>query len=427
MVMHLPRNPPKTEMILSDEQKSRDVLSEEIKEYATDFNRRYLHWSEVRMRDTGRFDPDTVWTRMKLARMDNSTSLVFGTTSYRYFISDGMMKTLHEFDMRATVGLFPETIDQHRKVYYSISSLMEESIASSQIEGAVTTTKKAKEMLRRNVRPKDKSERMIVNNYKAMLFIREHTGQPLSLELIKDIHRIVTDGTLDERYMGVFRDNDDVVVQDSLSGEVFHQPIPREEVERSLQQLCDFVNDESEFLHPVIKGIILHYVIAFIHPFEDGNGRVARTLFYWYELKSGYWLMEYLALSRYIKDHKGRYEEAYVFGETDGNDMTYFILFNLKALMDSVDRFEQYLRRKMEEERSVKARLSNHGLNDRQIRIVTGLMNGGTVTVRSIQNQYGVSQNTSRADIRALNDMGLLTEAGKEVNMKVYSWSGKEI
>ena len=425
--MRLPGNPPVFDTILSDGQKSKMVLSEGIKEYAKDFNNRHLHWSEVRLRDTGDFDPDAVWMRMKLVRMDNSTTLTFGRTHYNYLIPGRVMGTLREFDMRATAGSFPEIADPHRKVYYSVSSLMEEAIASSQAEGAVTDTKKAKEMLRKNIRPKDKSERMIVNNYRAMLFIRDHTEQPLTPDFIKEVHAIVTEGTLDERYRGRFRDNDDVVVQDPITGEVSHVPVPREEIDESIGQLCDFINDESEPLHPVIKGIILHYVVAFIHPFEDGNGRVSRTLFYWYELKSGYWLMEYLALSRYIKEHKGKYEESYVFGETDGNDMTYFILYNLKALMDSVDRFESYLKRKIEVDRTVRDRLSGSGLNDRQIRMVTSLMNGDTVTVRSVQNQYGVSMNTSRADIKTLCETGLLVEAGREVNMKVYAWSGKEI
>ena len=425
--MHLPRNPPDIDSILSDGQKSKDVLSEEIKGYAKDFNRKYLHWSEVRFRETGPFDPDTVWTRMKLVRMDSSVTLVFGETHYHYCITDSMMRTLHEFDMRASGGLFPETVDPHRKVYYSVSSLMEESIASSQIEGAVTTSKRAKEMLRKNIPPKDKSEMMILNNYNAMRFIKEHLEEPLTPDLIKEIHRIVTDRTLDEQYRGMFRDNDDVVVQNSLSGEVYHQPIPRVQIESAIMELCSFINDESEFLHPVIKGIILHYVIAFIHPFEDGNGRVARTLFYWYELKSGYWLMEYLSLSRYIREHKGKYEDSYIFGESDDNDMTYFILYNLKALMDSVDRFEDYLKRKMDEERTMKVRLSDYGLNDRQVRIVTGLINGDTITVRSIENQYKVSLNTARSDIKTLIGLNLLTETGREVNMRVYSWSGKKV
>ena len=426
-IMHLPRDPPKTEAVLSDEQKMKDVLSEEAGKYAVEYNEKYLHWSEVRLRDTGRFDPDTVWARMKLARMDISKTLVFGTARYRYCISDRIMKMLREFDVRAAAGPFSDTAGLRSDVYYSVNSVMEESIASSQMEGAVTDTKTAKEMLRRNSRPKDKSERMIVNNYRAMMFIKDRIGQQLTPDLIRDLHRIVAEGTLDEKYTGRFRDNDNVVVQDPLTGEVFHQPIPKEEIGPSVQQLCDFINDESGFLHPVIKGIILHYAIAFIHPFEDGNGRVSRTLFYWYELKSGYRVMEYLALSRYIKDHKGGYEESYVFGETDGNDMTYFILYNLKALRESMDGFEGYLRRRTEEERTARAESSCRGLNDRQIKMLADLMAGGLVTVKSIENQYNVSLNTARADIKTLIGMGLLTEAGKEVNMKVYSWSGKKI
>ncbi len=424
--MHVPRNPPKVDEILSDERNHKVILSDKLGEYVKDFNNKYLHWSEVRMRDTDAIDPDHVWAGMKIVRTYNMKVLVFGNTQYSYHLLDRMMSMLHKFDMKSMAGVLPDTVDPHEGIYYVISSLMEESIASSQMEGAVTTTKKAKEMLRKNAHPKNRSEQMIVNNYRAMLFIKDHTKQFLSPDFIRDVHKIVTDGTLDEEYRGVFRNNDDVVVQDSFSGEIFHQPIPKGEIELALQQLCDFINNEGEFLHPLIKGIILHYVIAYIHPFEDGNGRVARTLFYWYELKSGYWLMEYLALSGYIKDHKGKYEESFVFGETDDNDMNYFILYNLKAVMESIDRFEKYLKRKLEEERLMKSRLSHYGLNERQIRIVSSLFDGGTVTVRSVQNQNDVSLNTARADIKLLNEMGLLEEIGKDVNMKVYSWSGKK-
>jgi Fic family protein len=106
--------------------------------------------------------------------------------------------------------------------------------------------------------------------------------------------------------------------------------------------------------------------------------------------------------------------------------MTYFVLYNLKALMDSADRFENYLKRKMAEEHDMKAKLSGRGLNDRQIRVVAGIMDGDTVTVRSIVSQHKVSLNTARANIRALVDAGILVETGREVNMKVYSWSGNE-
>ena len=422
--MHVPRNPPDTERILSDTRYAGTILSEAVSRYARDFNERYLHWSEVRRRDTGDIDPDIVWTRMKLIREDSCARLSLDGTVFRYMITENVLKRICEFDMKAGYGTLSENDGFLEKGCYSAESLMEESISSSQAEGAVTTTRKAREMLRMNLRPRDRSETMILNNYRAMLFIKAHLSETLTPDLIREVHGIVARDTMDERFVGRFRDNDDVVVQDAVTGEVFHQPVPKDRIEAYIGQLCDFVNREDA-VHPLIKGMILHYVFAYIHPFEDGNGRVARSLFYWYELGHGYPMMEYLSLSRYIRDHKGRYGEAYVFGETDGNDMTYFFLYNLGALIDSAENFRSYLNKRTEEERSVRTRISD--LNDRQVSILTDAMKGGAVTVRSVIAEYGVSLNSARTDIRTLVVRGLLKESGRETNAKVYSWSGEEI
>ena len=420
----MPRNPPDTEHLLRDDRYSGIILSEEVGRYARDFNGLYLHWSEVRRRDTGSIDPDIVWARMKLAREDNCARVSLDDTVFSYVVTEDLLKKISEFDMKIGYGVFSESEGFLEKGCYSADSLMEESIASSQAEGAVTTAGKAREMLRRNLRPKDKSETMILNNYRAMQFIKKHVGDALTPEFIKHVHKLVTDGTMDEGYVGRFRDNDGVVVQDPVSGEVFHRPVPADRIEAYIAQLCDLVN-RMDMVHPLIKGMILHYALAYIHPFEDGNGRVARSLFYWYELDHGYPVMEYLSLSRYIRDHKGRYGEAYVFGETDGNDMTYFFLYNLEALIDSAEEFQRYLSKRIGEERSVRIRIS--GLNDRQVSVMTDVLNGGAVTVRSIMAEYGVSLNTARADIRVLLERGLLRESGRETNAKVYTWSGQDL
>ena len=422
--MHVPRNPPDTEHLLKDDRYSAIILSEEVGRYARDFNGRYLHWSEVRRRDTGSIDPDIVWARMKLAREDNCARVPLDDIVFSYVITENLLEKISEFDMKIGYGVFSESEGFLEKGCYSADSLMEESIASSQAEGAVTTAGKAREMLRRNPRPKDGSETMILNNYRAMQFIKKHVGDALTPEFIKHVHKLVTDGTMDKGYVGRFRNNDSVVVQDPVSGEVFHRPVPADRIEAYIAQLCDFVN-RMDMVHPLIKGMILHYALAYIHPFEDGNGRVARSLFYWYELDHGYPEMEYLSLSRYIRDHKGRYGEAYVFGETDDNDMTYFFLYNLEALIDSAEEFQEYLSKRIREERSVRTRIS--GLNDRQVSEMTDVLNGGAVTVRSILAEYGVSLNTARADIRVLLERGLLRESGRETNAKVYTWSGKDL
>ena len=255
-------------------------------------------------------------------------------------------------------GMSDAELSTEKKVYcddsglmLTVSSIMEESIASSQLEGASTDTEAAKRMLRENRAPKDKSELMIVNNYNAMRFVTEHSGDELSPDLIREIHSIISRGTLDDAgYEGRFRDDNSIAVRDAFSGETYHVPPDFSRVPDLIQALCGFANDDSVFVHPIVKGIVLHFGLAYIHPFMDGNGRVSRSLFYWYMLRSGYASAEYLSISKVLKVHRGRYGNAYLLSETDGNDITYFINHNLDVISEAVGVFLRYVRRKMEED-----------------------------------------------------------------------------
>lgn len=99
-------------------------------------------------------------------------------------------------------------INEENKGQYLISSLMEEAIYSSQMEGAATTRKVAKEMLRKKMTPKDKSQQMISNNYQTIQFITEHKEEPLSSELLLRIHQLMTNNTMQNpEEAGCFRGN----------------------------------------------------------------------------------------------------------------------------------------------------------------------------------------------------------------------------
>ena len=98
---------------------------------------------------------------------------------------------------------------------YLINSLIEEAITSSQIEGAATTRKVAKEMLRQKRAPRDRSERMIVNNYFAMEYINDVANEDLTPSLILELQRILTKNTLDNaNAVGHWRKTNDVYVGD---------------------------------------------------------------------------------------------------------------------------------------------------------------------------------------------------------------------
>ena len=89
-------------------------------------------------------------------------------------------------------------------------------------------------------------------------------------------------------------------------------------------------------------------MLAWIHPFTDGNGRTARSLVYWYMLKKDYWMTEFLSISRVIYKNKKRYERTFLYTEADGMDMTYFILHNLKVMKKAYEELKTYLARTLE-------------------------------------------------------------------------------
>lgn len=197
--------------------------SPETMELAKEYNGRYLHWSELEYRDVGSESRELLWTLMKILREGTIRAVEFRDLVIRYNITDNAQRILHDLDMRLSSGLVPSSrLDEKRRLMLTVSSIMEESIASSQLEGASTTTKAAKKMLREDTAPKNRSERMIFNNYNAMRFIKEHSDDDLSPDLIKEIHSIISHGTLDDaRYEGRFRDDNSIVVRDAFSDETF--------------------------------------------------------------------------------------------------------------------------------------------------------------------------------------------------------------
>ena len=301
----------------------------------------------------------------------------------------------------------------------------------SQLEGATTTYKVAKTMLRENRQPRDKDERMIFNNYRAMRFIRDVKDVPLNAELLVEIHKIITDGTLkDSNNEGRLRQQGEVVgVFDKRDGTKLHEGTPAESLTSRLQTIYQFANStentSGEFIHPVVKAIVLHFMVAYEHPFMDGNGRTARALFYWSMLRSGYWLIEFLSISSIIKEAPAQYSKAYLYTETDDNDVTYFLDFNTRVLLKALNELQQYIGKKSAEVERVHELLGDSELserfNHRQIALIsTAIRNsGGVYTIESHQNSHNITYPTARSDLKHLEELGLLSKR-KVSNKFVY-------
>ncbi len=385
----------------------------------------YPHWDKLRhLVPPSDLTHEQWWAGLKIGRLAGRRVIPLSDptgASFSYTTPDSALRLLHLIDQRCAGEIrMPEvvTADAQAKQQYLVNSLMEEAIRSSQLEGASTSRRAAKELLRTGRPPTDRSERMIVNNYVAMQYMRDQMGDRLVPADVLELQRILTAATLDDPgASGRLQTTDEerVVVVDRTDGGVLHRPPPAEQLPDRLQALCDFANgesdDENTFIHPVVRAILLHFWLAYDHPFIDGNGRTARVLFFWSLRTKGYWLVEYLSISKILREAPGKYNRAFLLTETDEGDTTYFLLHQLEVIERAIEQLHKYLQRKVAEVRDVEELLrGSGGFNHRQIALLSGaLRNPDRVyTFTSHAKSHGVTHETARADLRDLADRGLL-------------------
>lgn len=388
---------------------------------------RYLHWDELRHRaPPPGLTHEQWWWGVKMARLAQAQTLPLHDKAGRPFthtLVAPVVQALHAID-RDTSGQIlmdgPVATPQDRDRYL-VSSLIEESITSSQLEGASTTRRVAEDMLRAGRRPRTSGERMIFNNYQAMRHIREIQREPLTPRLVMELHRMLTHGTLDDPMdAGRLRQGDDIHVVDERDGQLLHIPPPSSLLPERLAALCTFANAGEEdipYVHPVVRAILLHFMLGYDHPFVDGNGRTARALFYWAMARQGYWLLEYLSISSILRRAPGQYARVYLHTETDNGDTTYFLIHQFGVIGEAVAALKAYLAEKAREMRVTEKRLQNAELralcNHRQIALLSHALKhtDAIYTVESHRVSHAVSYATARADLLQLAKLGLLREA----------------
>jgi Fic family protein len=341
-------------------------------------------------------------------------------TRFQFCLPDPAPEQLHAITRDASGTLQADTqpiTNPATRDRYIVRSLIEEAITSSQLEGAATTFRVAKEMLRTSRTPMDLSERMILNNYHAMQAIREMKDRELSPEMVFDLHLILTEDTLsDPDAAGRFRKPSETVgVYDLRDNELLHHPPAAEELAQRMSAMCRFANGQTPdfFIDPTVRAIILHFWLAYDHPFVDGNGRCARALFYWSMLRQGYWLCEFLSISEIIRKAPVQYERAFLYTETDDNDLTYFIFYHLKVIQRAIQEIQSYVQHKTQEIVELEKILRRSiGFNHRQLALLSHAVRhpDGHYTVRSHQTSHGISDQTARNDLYDLAGKGLLAE-----------------
>lgn len=418
--MQLPQEAPTLGQILDE--LSAERIRQLVREPHTEptVRNRYIHWDRLRrLRRTPQgISHREWWASIKLARTNGVVlPLVDGTgRPFQFFLADSVQQYLHELDgaLRSVEGASSALVSGGQRNRYLASALIEEAVKSSQLEGAATTRQRAKEMIKSQRKPRDQDERMVLNNYETMSYLRDVTDHELDLELVCDLHRRITRGTLDNPdEEGALRATNDVVVLHDNT-EV-HRPPNYTELDQRLKRMCDFANEKlpQRYLHPIIRAVLLHHWLAYEHPFVDGNGRTARALFYWSLLKhrDAYPLAEFVSISNILRNAPSRYARSYLYCTTDGNDVTYFVLYQLEVLKRAISSLHDYMTRKSQLLHDARRVLPEKlRLNHRQVDLMSrGVQSPDSqFTVASWATVHRVSRPTARSDLRGLRDLGLL-------------------
>lgn len=399
----------------------------------------YLYWDKVKYKEIPKqYGPKIAWAAIKFMRgnaLHRQKSIISDENGQKFSWLDAIPwynEFLHEIDMNLGGALlgFARDLDEREKRQFITRGVMEEAIASSQLEGANTTRRVAKQMLREGRKPRNKSEQMIVNNYQAMLFIeKELKSSILSLDAIKDLHVMLTKNTLDSANDdGRLRNDDDgVVVQSIADGTIYHTAPKERFMRQELERFVAYANDDLKdtgFVHPVFKAIFLHFWVGYLHPFVDGNGRLARALFYWYLLKNNYWGFAYLPLSKIIRSSPVQYGMAYIYAEQDDNDLTYFLDYNARKIRQAIKEFREYEQKTQKENtKMVKEARTKYHLNDRQIHLLQFYQKNRDEGMSTLahMNVNEISRATAITDLKMLEKLGFVSK--RKVRRKVYYYA----
>ena len=390
---------------------------------------RYLHFDSFRFRVRKDIDAKLAWSVVKSARLQQLMPVLeLGEPAEQcsFLYTPAMHMATSACDQHTTTAALEwmcSNIGERQHLQYLLKDLVEdEAISSSQLEGAATTTKAAKALLKRTKSPRTPDEKMIIGNFKMMNYAWECRDKELTLEMILELHQSGVEGIDDDRYHpGEFRNDDSVVVEDG-NGDLVHQPPPAENLDQRLSKVIEWVNtnhtdmNSQSYIHPLVKAIIVHFIIGYEHPFHDGNGRVARALFYWYLFKSGFGGFRYIAISTLLKIAPIKYGKSYLYTETDDMDLTYFIDYQCRVIARAIRQFKKAYDDTVANMAKFNTFLYESGLygklSDKQ-RVVFNVAKSGTAqnfTITNVKENLGCAYNTAASALNGLVELKLFSK-----------------
>ncbi len=295
-----------------------------------------------------------------------------------------------------------------------------EAIRSSRLEGTYATPR---ELLLFEIEPREAASAADpandwreVFNYRQALHAGVSTELPLSLRLIRELHRVLLEGVRGrDRSPGEFRR-----IQVALGSSRRFVPPPPERVPECLDSLEKYLHQSDAGFDPLIESFLVHYQFETIHPFVDGNGRVGRLLLALMIAQKCRLSKPWLYLSAYFEQHRDEYIQR-LFEVSAKADWSGWIEFCLRGTIaqsrDATERCARLL--KIREEHV--SRLPAIGGSIRLAQIVERIFSSPFLRIADLARDMGVSYPTAKADVERLVVGGILSEVSQATPKTYYA------
>lgn len=271
-------------------------------------------------------------------------------------------------------------------------------------------------------RPRDIQE--VINYRKVVEYVdklKDENGEwRIDEELVKKLHEMTVVKILSPEKCGVYRTTQ-VVVKNSLTGQVTFTPPPAVAVPVQIKELIAFINQtKPDDLHPVLKAAIVHYELARIHPFVDGNGRVSRAVSTFILFKEGYDIRKFFSLEEYFDYDAVRYYDSLQSVERNGGDLTDWLTYFTEGLAIELFKIKEKIE-KISIDSNLKERLGGTPLllSNRQLKIIEYIQKTGFLQNQVFKTLFPmVSEDTVLNELKGLLQSGIIRKSGSTKGAK---------
>ena len=262
----------------------------------------------------------------------------------------------------------------------------------------------------------------VINYRNVVKFIEEETAKALRSptknieideKLIKKLHQLATDRILSPKQCGAYR-NKQVIVRNSQTGEVSFRPPPAVEVPYLMEDFLNWLNGlASKDIYPILKAGIVQYEVVYIHPFLDGNGRVARALATLILYKQGYDIRRFFSLEEYYDKDAESYYQA--LQNVKSSDLTPWLEYFTQGLAIELTRVKERVQ-KLSQDLALKEKLGGKQiyLSERQIKIMEYIRRAGMLRNKDFSELFPmISEDTVLRELKDLMKKGIIKKRGK--------------